>query len=281
MALSVEPSPSDAALSFSVHNPEGLETILLIHGGFSSRKDWDLVVPLLTAKDYHLLVPDLPSHGDSVTIQPFNVELAAELLLPLIITHAHNGKAHIVGMSLGAHVAASLAALGGPEHISSVLGSGFNTFLPWRVVAAFFPPFIYTLQRTLGMVSSPVTEWKRLRKGEGTLALCEEVVGTLSDGRTLKDIHVRSLVVAATRETWLPKDKIESARQLFRAVVGGRENGSRVVQCRRIWHGWCIHEPQWFADAVDDWITGRELAEMFEEIEMMEETIIPDKPIVN
>ncbi|CAL5869823.1 uncharacterized protein PFLUO_LOCUS4053 [Penicillium psychrofluorescens] len=229
MAPSVEPSPSDTGLSFAVHNPEGFETILLIHGGFSSRKDWDLVVPLLTAKDYHLLVPDLPSHGESVAIQPFNVELAAELLLPLIKTHAYNGKAHIVGMSLGAHVAASLAALGGPEHISSVFALGFNTFLPRRVVAAFFPPFIYTLQRTVGLVTALVTEWTRLRKGEGTLALCEDAVRTLSDGRTLKGIHVRSLVIAATRETWLPKDKIESAQQLFRAVVGGRENGNRVV----------------------------------------------------
>ncbi|KAJ5189907.1 hypothetical protein N7491_008052 [Penicillium cf. griseofulvum] len=278
MVSSVKPSPSDAALSFAAHNPEGLDTILLIHGGLSSRKDWDLVVPLLTARNYHLLIPDLPGHGDSVSIQPFNVELAAEMLLPLIKTHAHNGKTHIIGISLGAHVAASLAALGGPEHISSVLGSGFNTFLPRKVVAAFFPPFIYTLQRTIGMVSAPVTEWTRLRKGEGTLALCEEVVHTLSDGRTLKDIYVRSLVVAATRETWLPKDKIESARQLFRAVVGGRENGSRVVQCRQIWHGWCIQEPQWFANAVDDWVNGRELVEMFEDIKM-EETI-QDRPIV-
>ncbi|KAJ5805252.1 hypothetical protein N7474_011139 [Penicillium riverlandense] len=277
MAPSVEPSPSGAALSFAAHNPEGLETILLIHGGFSSRKDWDLVVPLLTAKNYHLLVPDLPSHGDSVAIQPFNVELAAELLLSLIKTHAHNGKGHIVGMSLGAHVAASLAALGGLAHISSVFGSGFNTFLPRRFVVALFPPFIYTLQRTIGMVSSPVTEWTRFWKGEGTLALCEEAVRTLCDGRTLNDIHVRSLVVAATRETWLPKDKVESAQQLSRAVVGGRENGSRVVQCRRIWHEWWIQEPQWFANAVDDWVNGRELDEMFEDIEM-EETML-DSPI--
>jgi pimeloyl-ACP methyl ester carboxylesterase len=267
MASSAGTSPSDVDLSFASHNPEGRETILLIHGAFSSRQDSDLIVPLLTAMNYHLLVPDLPSHGESIAIRPFHVDRAAELLLSLIQTHAHNGKAHIVGFSLGAHVAASLAALGGPEHISSVLATGFNTFLPPRVVKAVFPPFIYTLPHALGMVSSPAAEWARLRKGEGSLALCGEVVRTLSDGRVLKEIHVRSLVVAATREAWLPKDKIDSARQLFRAVAGGRESGSRVVQCRRIWHGWCIQEPQWFADTVDAWVRGRELAEMFEDID--------------
>jgi pimeloyl-ACP methyl ester carboxylesterase len=69
------------------HNPTGDESILLIHGGFSTGEEWDGVWPLLATQGYHLIVPDLRGHGAAV-----------------------DRVAHVVTMSIGAHVAAALAS---------------------------------------------------------------------------------------------------------------------------------------------------------------------------
>lgn len=49
------------------------------------------------------------------------------LLADIIGTYAINGKAHIVGLSLGAHVATALASAH-PEMADTVFISGYRTF---------------------------------------------------------------------------------------------------------------------------------------------------------
>ena len=77
------PSPDDGLdevlLSYTEHNPSGKPTVLLIHGACTSGLNWDLVVPHL-ADTYHLLVPDLPGHGQSQNVTPFSAEYSFRLL---------------------------------------------------------------------------------------------------------------------------------------------------------------------------------------------------------
>lgn len=47
-----------------VDGQHGKPTILLIHGACGCGREWDLVTPYLS-DDYHVLLPDLPGHGDS------------------------------------------------------------------------------------------------------------------------------------------------------------------------------------------------------------------------
>ena len=60
--------------------------------------------------DYHLLIPDLPGHGDSTGIRLTSIADAANRIAELIREQAHGGKAHVVGLSLGAQVAVYLLA---------------------------------------------------------------------------------------------------------------------------------------------------------------------------
>jgi pimeloyl-ACP methyl ester carboxylesterase len=107
-------------LHFETKNPSGTQTILLLHGAFSSHHEWDLVAATPHLSQYHLLIPDLPSHGRSTSKSiPFNVADTAGLLAQLITEHAKDGKADVVGMSLGGYVAIYMA-----QRYPDVIGQG-------------------------------------------------------------------------------------------------------------------------------------------------------------
>src|SRR5450756_1293621 len=92
------------ALHFKSLNPQASRTLLLLHGAFSSHREWDLVSTYLSS--YHLLVPDLPAHGRSTSANiPFTIPDTAALLADLVTKRAKNGKADIIGLSLGGYTA--------------------------------------------------------------------------------------------------------------------------------------------------------------------------------
>ena len=80
--------------------------IVFLHGGPLSSRMWQPQIEQLT--DYHLLVPDLPEHGQSRAIPPFALPDAATQVAELIRTKAHAGRAHVVGLSLGAQTTVQL-----------------------------------------------------------------------------------------------------------------------------------------------------------------------------
>lgn len=127
MPLNTTTNPNEyCTLSHKELNPEASQTILLIHGAFIDSSSWDLVTHHLSP-DYHLLLPDLPSHGIASHITPFSIETSARLLSELIAHKAHNGLANIVGHSLAADVALRLVS----EYLSviddAVFVSGAST----------------------------------------------------------------------------------------------------------------------------------------------------------
>ena len=58
---------------------------------------------------YHCLAPDLPEHGGSMAVTPFSIAGCAQQIADLIQERAQGGKAHVVGLSLGAQVAVAPA----------------------------------------------------------------------------------------------------------------------------------------------------------------------------
>jgi pimeloyl-ACP methyl ester carboxylesterase len=101
-------SMSSSGLHFESLNPRAPRTLLLLHGAFSSHREWDLVSTHLPS--YHLLVPELPAHGRSTSANiPFAIPDSAALLADLVSKHAKNGKADIIGMSLGGYTAIWMA----------------------------------------------------------------------------------------------------------------------------------------------------------------------------
>lgn len=100
------------------NNPE---TIIFLHGVGLAGWMWDEQVKEFS--DYHCLVPDLPEHGNSQEVGQFTIEVAAEMIVDIIKNRAHNGKSHLVGLSLGAQVIVQILSIA-PEVVSSAFISG-------------------------------------------------------------------------------------------------------------------------------------------------------------
>src|SRR5215475_1163365 len=81
--------------------------IVFLHGGGASGWTWDQQVAELG--DYRCLVVDLPEHGKSVDVKPFTFENAATQIAEVI--RSHGGKAHVVGLSLGAQTTVKLLSM--------------------------------------------------------------------------------------------------------------------------------------------------------------------------
>jgi pimeloyl-ACP methyl ester carboxylesterase len=94
-------------LYFEYFGNRDLPAIAFLHGGGAAGWMWRKQVEALSNR-YHCLVPDLPEQGQSVDSGAFSMEKAADLVAELINNQAHEGKAHIVGLSEGAQVAVAM-----------------------------------------------------------------------------------------------------------------------------------------------------------------------------
>lgn len=74
--------------------------------------------------------------------------------------------------------------------------------------------------------------------------------------------------VAATRGLVPSDDSLEDAKVVGRAVRGGRNKESRVVQMKEMRHPWDMQAPKLFAGCVVAWVEGRELPSEMEKVEL-------------
>lgn len=247
--------------------------ILFIHGACSSNSEWDLVTPYLQDV-FHLLLPDLPHYGTSSAVAPFTVELAVSLLAEIIRTRAMNRKAHIVGLSLGAHVAAALASahdeLAGAVFISGYelypdmspetmarglwLQSRINAALPrswmrWTMDGTDIPPDVH----------------------KPTLQLCCEVAAPHTTRRgshsALTPWRARTLIIAAGKKDWLPTaDHPDDAIALRDVLHEAQDGKTKAATHPEIRHPWNRQRPELFANAVRSWIEDSILLNGFREL---------------
>ncbi|MET0974856.1 MAG: alpha/beta hydrolase [Leifsonia sp.] len=97
------------------------ESVLFLHGGNVAGWMWDAQVDATTG--FHALQPDLPGFGASATEPWTSLAATADGIAALIRERAHDGRAHIVGLSLGGIVGIELLARY-PELVRSALLSG-------------------------------------------------------------------------------------------------------------------------------------------------------------
>jgi pimeloyl-ACP methyl ester carboxylesterase len=131
-----EPRKQDVA-TYDVAGPPDAPPIVLVHGTRLSRAAWSPQVESL-ARDFRLIVPDLPGHGALAEV-PFTLAGAADALAA-IIDEAAGGRALVVGHSLGGYVAMELASRS-PERVAGLVLAGASRepigawTLPYRWLA--------------------------------------------------------------------------------------------------------------------------------------------------
>ena len=117
----VTPIDERTGLYFEEAGGEQAPSIVFLHGGGIAGWMWRHQVEFFKDR-YHCLVPDLPEQGQSAAVGPFSVESAADLIAELILSRAHGGKAHVVGLSEGAQIVVSLLSRH-PEVIDHAVSS--------------------------------------------------------------------------------------------------------------------------------------------------------------
>lgn len=97
------------------------KTVVLLHGTGSQAGDWNGVAPALL-KRHHLLILDLPGHGESGPAEgPLPVGDLADSLGALLDARSPGKPAVLIGNSLGGWVSL-LYALRHPERVERVIG---------------------------------------------------------------------------------------------------------------------------------------------------------------
>lgn len=237
---------------FEEHEGEGGPTTLFLHGGGVGGWSWGEQLPAFSTS--HLLVPDLPEHGNSVG--PFSIDGAAEAVARLIRARAKNGRARVVGLSLGAQVATRLLALA-PELVERAFLSGTlvrptpflasalgRTLMRWTV-ACYLPfrnrsPLVRANMRALGIPAAYEEPFKADTQALTLDGFCRVMTENLTF-RMPPDLSRATapvLVVVGERER---KTMRASARQLVAALPN-----ARGVVVERVGHNWNLEAPARF-----------------------------------
>lgn len=122
---------TDLTIWTTEHGPRIGETMLLLHGGNMAGWTWATQVEGLP--DRHVLTPDLPGYGARTDVTWPGVAGAADDVADLVAARAIDGRAHVVGLSLGGLVAIQLLERH-PDRVRSctVSGAAASGYARWE-----------------------------------------------------------------------------------------------------------------------------------------------------
>ncbi|KAJ1330830.1 3-oxoadipate enol-lactonase [Microdochium nivale] len=295
------PSPELFYVEHNASAPSSAETIIFLHGAFSSHHEWDHVVAHLTSSSgthFHILVPDLPQHGRSRATH-FTLAGAADAVAGLIRSRARQGRAHVVGLSLGGFVGQMLVRRHA-DVARTLFATGAKAFDPalawvarrcgvvvhwaiWAFVGGRIHEFIAARS---GIVEHDALT-RDMLDNNATDQLAKAVYGEVADWTWEED--VREVAKAASTATardgngfrilicgGTSGDSIPGTKRLAAAIrTGGRDDGDddgQVIDCksfavRNAVHCWDLQLPELFARAVTAWMTGATMPSEFEALE--------------
>lgn len=241
------------------------ETIVFLHGGALGGWMWDK--QLEAFKDYHCLVPDLPEHGKSNEIKPFTINHAADDIVNLIRERAHGGKAHVVGISLGAQIAVEMLSKS-PEIMDHVLISGtlvrripatnFLLKLLDYTIKSYMPikDTDFLIKANIRSYNFPKEYFKTLKEATKSISsdslnriLHENMLFKIPEG--LEKANNPVLIISGGKEYGIIK---ESAKDLNEVL-----HNSQYCVAENMVHAWNLTEPEFFNSVLKAWITDNEL----------------------
>lgn len=268
---------STSTLYVRENGPVDAPTLVFLHGGGGAGWMWTPQIDALSA-NYHCLIPDLPEHGQSMGVGPFTIADAAQRVAHLIATRAHDQRAHLIGLSLGAQVGVALLALA-PEYLHSALISsallrplpGASMYSNSALLRWTFKLSVAPLQRSawyarLNMRQSAGVpdiyfpqfreEFQRLTADSFAHVMVENMKFRLP--QNLSQVTTRTLVVVGRKEY---KAMHQSACDLIKALPNAKgvlvDVGHRTAEN----HNWNLTDPALFTQTVRAFIEERHLPE--------------------
>jgi pimeloyl-ACP methyl ester carboxylesterase len=128
------------------------KTVVLIHGFMVDAGNWSSIAPKLIKK-YHVIIPDLPGHGDSPWIQPISLESIGEAIKDLLLDISEDEPITLVGSSMGGGIAFRFA-LDHPERVKNLIVIN-SAGIEWEIKKTMLLPenraeMEYKLQSIMG-----------------------------------------------------------------------------------------------------------------------------------
>ncbi len=244
-------------LHFTEAGPPSAPTLLFLHGGGVGGWMWRKHIAAFET-DYHCLAPDLPEQGHSVDAGEFSMRAAVQAVAELIHTRAHEGRAHLVGLSLGAQVGAGVLAvaarLAGRSLLTGALTQpllGAGLIKP--LMRAYAPvmnwePLIRANFRQLGLPEEYYADFAADTRRTSAAALGRILTANLNfrvpPGLTRLTTPV--LVLVGERE---PRTMRRSARELSASMLGGQ-----ALMVGGQGHNWPLTAPELFQRTLRAWL---------------------------
>jgi pimeloyl-ACP methyl ester carboxylesterase len=236
--------------------PVGASAIVFLHGGELSGQSWQPVVERM--QRYRCLVPDLPQHGKSFHWGPFEMDAATNAVAELIRSRVGTGRAHLVGLSLGAQVGTQLLATA-PELVDRAVlcGTVINAMPGVRLTAPLlgvvarisrFVTIRWNARRVAVPSAKTDDDWEdvRLMPAAQVARIVEASAGfTLPDGLDKSDSP--TLFLTGGKEMGFVR---RSAAALAEQMPNGVDGVAIGMH-----HDWPLRHPDLFSRTVDGWLS--------------------------
>jgi pimeloyl-ACP methyl ester carboxylesterase len=144
-----------AQVPWTAVGPTDAPAIVFIHGTRLSRAQWSAQLRLLAPR-FRCIAVDLPGHG-VLAGQPFTRDAAADLVAEAIRAEAADGRAIVVGLSLGGYVAIDTADRH-PDRVAGLVLSGCSAE-PSGPGALPFLALAWLLERTPARALQAANRW--------------------------------------------------------------------------------------------------------------------------
>ena len=247
----------------------GRDLLVFVHGGGLNGSAWSRIVERLP--DFHCIVPDLPGHGES-SDQPFSMDESVRALAELIREKAPDGKANIIGHSLGGAVVLTLLRTE-PGLIERAVITGSSGKLSRRLVKAALPVLgilkVFSSERLVKMTLSQhriPDEYYDLFYDDVVRScrrsFLERIYGALIELEVPRTVSCPLLVCAGEKESGAAKLYGQISLRPFRDYPS-----SSCVLMPGGSHAWPMQFPEIFADMTRSWISGTSLPEALIRVE--------------
>lgn len=236
-------------------------SILFIHGiGVAG---WMWKKQIATFPDFHCLTVDLPGHGKSNQVPWVSLADTADQIAAIIRARATNGKAHVVGLSLGGHIGLSLlerhADVVDHAVISGVTDGPMPNQMwlkPQTALMSFLLKqrwFMNSLAQSMQLPADMKADLAEGLKALSTQAyrdIWKEAVN-FHVTPAIQRVDAPTMIVAGGKETDLIKQTVVKIANLMPHAEGRIAPG--------VGHGWNFEAPDLFSAMVRAWITGASL----------------------
>jgi pimeloyl-ACP methyl ester carboxylesterase len=238
---------NDIKLYYAIFNKDGVEPVILLHGGMVSSDYWSFEVPLLSKK-HKVIIVDSRGHGRStMTDEPFSYNLMASDVLQLM-NYLKLSKASIVGWSDGGIIGLILA-IQHPERINKLFtfgtnfnSSGYKSEPPDTALAA---RFMARVQANYRRLSPTPDSFPHLRKAVGKMYSTEPDLKP-ADIQTIKSPTV---IACGEYEQFIKREHFVTLAHLI--------PGAKLVILPNVSHGGPIQDPVSFHKAVVKLLDGK------------------------